>query len=197
MSRAARLAPLAGGLLVLVPGAAQAHLASTRFGDFYAGMLHPATALEHLLPIFALGLLAGLQEPRVGRWILLAVPTGLLAGVLLAQLGPAPAAVAWVNRASFVVLGLLVAGGWRLPAALLVALAAAFAVTHGYENGTALGEGAKLHLFALGGASAGLITVALAAAAALSLQRRADWIRIAVRTAGSWIAAVGLIVVVV
>lgn len=197
MNRPARVASLAVGLLVSAPGAAQAHLASTRFGDFYAGMLHPATALEHLLPIFALGLLAGLQEPRVGRWILLAVPAGLLAGVLLAQLGPALAAVAWVNRASFVVLGLLVAGGWRLPATLLIALGAAFAVTHGYENGTAFGDSAKLHLFALGAASAGLIAVALAAATTLSLLRRADWIRIAVRTAGSWIAAVGLIVVVV
>ena len=196
MRAAVRLALLAGGLLCWAPGAAQAHLASTRFGDFYAGLLHPVTALEHLLPVLGLGLLAGLQEPRVARWILLAVPAGLLGGVVLAQLVPTLAAPIWVNRASFVIVGLLVASAWRLPTALLVALGAVFALTHGYENGTAVGEGAKLHLFAFGAASAGLVGVALAAAVTVSLSRRADWSRIAVRTAGSWIAAVGLMVVV-
>ena len=73
-----------GSLLAVAPLTVQAHLVSTRFGDFYGGMLHPLSALEHALPWLAVGLLAGFQGARFGRWILLAFPVGLLLGLMYA-----------------------------------------------------------------------------------------------------------------
>ena len=39
--------------VVITSSTAYAHLPSPRFGDYYGGVLHPLTALEHLLPIKA------------------------------------------------------------------------------------------------------------------------------------------------
>lgn len=182
---------------VLAPAAAHAHLVSTRFGDFYGGALHPLTALEHALPMLALGLLAGLQEPRVARWLLLAAPAGLLVGLVLASVLPPIAEVSLISRGSFVLIGLLVAFGTRLSAAVLVLIAAIFGVTHGYENGLLLDPGVNKSLFDLGVATAGLVAWALIAAATVTLVRQAGWVRIAVRAAGSWVAAIGLMVMAV
>jgi hypothetical protein len=41
------------------------------------------------------------------------------------------------------------------------------------------------------------VLVALVSAATIVMTRREDWLRIAVRAAGSWIAAIGLMVAVV
>ena len=59
-----------------------------RFGDFYGGVLHPLTALEHALPILALGLLAGQQGERAARWLVLVFPLALLIGAVLATVMP-------------------------------------------------------------------------------------------------------------
>jgi hydrogenase/urease accessory protein HupE len=40
--------------LDLIPAPAFAHLVNTDVGEFYAGMLHPLTSIEHLLPTVAL-----------------------------------------------------------------------------------------------------------------------------------------------
>lgn len=47
-------------LTVLSPVLAVAH-PMAGVGDFYAGMLHPLTAIEFVLPMVALSLLAGQQ----------------------------------------------------------------------------------------------------------------------------------------
>ena len=108
------------------------------FGDFYAGVAHPVTALEHALPILAMGLLAGQQGERAARWLVLVFPLALLIGGLgsLPRRYGSPA-MGLLNAASFVVLGLLLAAGWRLPLPVLIALGAVFGLSHGYENGRA------------------------------------------------------------
>ena len=82
-----------------------------RFGDFYGGVLHPLTALEHALPILALGLLAGQQGERAARWLVLTFPLALLLGAVLATVTPLLPSMSLLNAVSFVVLGLLVAAG--------------------------------------------------------------------------------------
>ncbi len=182
---------------VLAPVNAHAHLVSTRFGDFYGGMLHLCLTLEHVLPMVALGLLAGLQTPQTGRWILLAVPLGLLCGVPLAMAVPDLAPLAWANKASFVILGLLVAAAWHLPTAALVGLGWLFGLSHGYGNGLAISAETTAYLFGLGVIACGFVLLALVAAATVALTQRATWVSIAVRAVGSWIAAIGLMVAVV
>jgi hydrogenase/urease accessory protein HupE len=64
-------------------------------------------------------------------------------------------------------------------------------LVNGYLNGSAM-AGAKLGLAGLAGIVSALF-VAVALAAALVVAQRARWARIAVRVAGSWVAAAGLL----
>jgi urease accessory protein len=183
----------ATGALLLAVSAhpAAAHTLDNRFGDFYGGVLHPLTALEHALPILALGLLAGQQGEGAA---LLVFPLALLSGAVLAVTTPALSSTRFLNAASFVVLGLLVAAGWRLPLTLLIALGAVFGLSHGYENGRAMGPETAMHLFVPGVAVAGGLVTALVSAATIDLAAR-TWARVAVRVVGSWIAAIGIMTI--
>jgi urease accessory protein len=173
---------------------AAAHTLDNRFGDFYGGVLHPLTALEHALPILALGLLAGQQGERAARWLVLVFPLALLIGAVLSVLTPALPWPRFLNAASFVVLGLLVAAGRRLPLPLLIALGAVFGLSHGYENGRAMGPDTAMHLFIPGIAVAGGLVTALVSAVTLDLASR-TWARVGVRVVGSWIAAIGIMTI--
>jgi hydrogenase/urease accessory protein HupE len=161
-----------------------------RFGDFYAGALHPLTAFEHLLPIIALCLLAGFQPPRDARWILAALPLGLLTGTLLHFITGDQAWTPVVNLIAFSLLGIAVACAPRVPRLALLAVATVLGITIGLENGLGLPPQVAPVPFALGVASAGFAFAALGSALAVSLQR--GWPVIAKRVAGSWIAAVGI-----
>ena len=158
-------------------------------------MLHPVTALEHALPLFALGLLAGQQGARTARWLLLVLPLALLLGATIAVAAPGLAWIPVLNVASFAVLGALIAGAWRLPLPVVAALAALFGLSHGYENGMAMTPDVAAHLFVPGVALIGFVAAAVVSAATLALTARAEWLRIAVRVAGSWIAAIGIMMI--
>ena len=186
--------PARSSLVVAFAQPAAAHSLDNRFGDFYGGVLHPLTALEHALPILALGLLAGQQGERASRWLVLVFPLALLLGAVLAAVAPALPSMRLLNAASFVVLGLLVAAGRRLPLTLLIALGAVFGLSHGYENGRAMGPDAAVHLFVPGVAAAGGLVIALVSAATLDLAAR-TWARVGVRILGSWIAAIGIMTI--
>ncbi len=179
-------------LLAAGPTTAHAHLVSARFGDFYGGALHPLTALEHVLPWLAMGILAGMQEPKWGRWILLAFPLGLASGTALALVIHDEPLVSTLNIASFVLVGTLVAAAWRLPKPLLIILGVAMGLTHGYENGTAMTAETNKLLFVSGVACVGYVVITLATAATLTFLRGEAWRQIALRALGSWVTAVGL-----
>ena len=191
-----RTAVLAGGFVVLAPGIADAHLVPSRYGDFVGGALHPLTALEHAVPLLALGLLAGLQAPPGARLVMVLTPLGLLSGMALALLLPTTDVIITINRWTFIVLGLLVALDRPLPDGFLAALSIVFGLSHGFENGLAMTHDMSRPLFALGVALSASASVILVAAATLAVVRRNRGFRIAVRAAGSWIAAIGLMVIV-
>jgi hydrogenase/urease accessory protein HupE len=200
------LPALAGAAAALLPGAASAHLVDTRFGDFYGGLLHLLLSPEHLLPILGLGLLAGLQPPARARWSLAALPLGMLAGLLAAlwaqptaahpgNAGVMAAATApWPAPVLIALLGLLVALALRLPAWLLAAVALAVGVVEGLGNGAGIGPDTSVILYLPGVLAAGFVPLALIAAGTLVLREQAEWVPIAIRAAGSWIAAIGLMV---
>jgi hydrogenase/urease accessory protein HupE len=179
--------------LALIPAIAQAHLVNTGLGPFYDGVSHFALTPEDLLPALALAFLAGLRGARAGRLALLALPTawfvGGLAGLALATTGMSAGSA----TVSFLVLGGLVAADARLRPEWVAGLAVALGLVHGYGNGSAMAE-AKLGAPGLVGIVLTLfVTTALTAALVVAL--RAPWTRIAVRVAGSWIAATGLLLV--
>jgi urease accessory protein len=180
---------------MLAPTTAFAHDLSVRYGAYLGAAVHPLTELDHLLALLAVGLLAGQQGSPATWRALAALIIGLLFGVALAtvpSLVPIePSLLTVFNLASFFVLGALVAAALRLPSWLVVALAAIVGASHGLENGLDLGD--ALSVFSgLGVITAGLIAATPVAALAASTRR--GWQRVAVRVAGSWIAAIGLIV---
>ena len=190
ISRLAGLAALAG---ILSPAAAHAHLVDARFGDFYAGLIHPITALEHVFPIVAIGLLAGQQGAKNARLVLGIFAAGLLAGVALGHDAAGSPLMLYVNGASFVVLGGLVAIARRLPVWLLAIIAGMFGLSHGFANGAAMRPEMVVINFDAGVVSAGGVVLSLGAAIVLSLKR--PWTKVAVRVVGSWIAAIGMMTI--
>jgi urease accessory protein len=178
--------------LVLLPASAQAHLVNTGLGPFYDGVSHFALTPEDMLPALALALLAGMRGAAAGRLALFVLPAAWFAGGLVGLAFPTAAATGAMTTVSLLVLGGLVAADARLPPAWVGGLAMVFGLVHGYFNGAAMAE-AKLGALGLVGIVLTLfVTIALAAALVVAL--RAPWTRIAVRVAGSWIAATGLLV---
>jgi urease accessory protein len=183
------LAPAAA--LLLLPETAHAHLVNTGLGPFYDGVSHFALTPEDLLPALALALLAGQRGARVGRLALFALPSawllGGLAGLTFAAISDVPA----LTALSFSALGGLVAGEVRLRPRWVMALAVVFGLVHGYLNGSAMAQANLGALGLVGIVSTLFVTVTTAAAIVVAI--RVPWGRIAVRVAGSWIAAIGLL----
>ena len=180
-----------GLTVLLAPGDAHAHLVNTGFGPFYDGLSHLLLTPEDLLPVLALALLAGLSGPRFGRGVLFTLPVCWLVGGLAGLQQPMEISLPVVTTLSFLVLGGLVAADRKLPFVLVVGLGALLGFGHGYLNGTAMSE-AQLGVVGLIGVGCAVFVI-MSLAAAFIVTIRADWARIAVRVAGSWIAAIGLL----
>jgi len=168
-----------------------AHLMTTGLGPFYDGLAHLFVTPEDLLPVLALSLAAGLRGPEGGRAVLFVLPAAWLAGTMLGRFF----APHWIWPVFSAVLtigfGALAAMDRKLPAAVVVVLAATLGLWSGSWNGIELARsGAAALGTGLGIACAVFVVVALASALAAAV--RALWARIAVRVAGSWIAAAGL-----
>ncbi len=183
------------GLLAFA-GSAEAHSTVKGVGDLYAGMLHVLTALEHVLPFIALSLLAGQRGTKgQAEAVLLVFPLALMVGAAAAMWIPPVQGLTFFNVASAILLGGLVASAWPLPATLFYGLVVLFGVSHGFANGEAITENTKAYLFILGIGLAGLAVIAYGTLMVdYLLKRKTGWITIAVRVAGSWIAAIGILV---
>jgi hydrogenase/urease accessory protein HupE len=186
MRRRATLAAFA----LLLASRADAHLVTTGLGPVYDGIGHLLLTPEDLVPILALALYAGLRGARAGRLALFVLPLAWLAGGLLGlRFGGATSAP--LPALSYILLGLLVAADVKLPDAAVAALACGLGLVHGFLNGPALAGTGPGALGLVGIAAVGFVTIALASALVVSLKAPAA--RIAVRVAGSWIAAIGLL----
>jgi urease accessory protein len=180
-------------LFLTLPAQAEAHLVNTGFGPFYDGLSHVFISPEDLLAVLALGLLAGLGGPRYGRLVLFSLTGAWIAGgfVGLAQRSEITLQLAVILP--FLVVGALVALDQRLPVGLVIGLAVGLGLVHGFLNGTAM-IAANLGTIGLVGiGSAVFVVTAMVAAFVVWLQPA--WARIGVRVAGSWIAAVGVLMV--
>lgn len=173
------------------PGISEAHLMSTGFGPFYDGMMHLALSPDDLLGVLAIALLSGLVGARHGRVVLFTLSLTWLVGGLIGLQVDREVSLSVASTVSFLMLGALVTVDRKLPLALAAGLACALGLLHGFLNGTAMrqiGGG----LVAIAGITSGVfVVVALVAAFVVSL--RAVWARVAVRVAGSWITAIGLL----
>lgn len=182
-------------LLLLViftlPVPAEAHLNSTGMGPIYDGLMHFLMSPEDLVPALALALLAGLRGAAYGRRASFTLPVAWLVGSLFGLTAAATTGSAVLSSLWFLLLGGLVIADAKLPLSAMTALAALFGLVHGYLNGTGMGQSGFAVVALLGLTSGVFILIVLAAAFVVQLQ--AHWARIAVRVAGSWIAASGLL----
>jgi len=183
---------LAALLTALCAGPAHAHLNATGLGPVYDGVLHFLTSPEDLVPVVALALLAGLRGAEFGRRTVLTLTAAWLLGSLG---GLGIAEILTVNSVwsalSFMLLGGLVLTDAGLSLWILTLLAALLGAVHGVINASGVGwSGAGI--FALLGV-ASMVFVCCVLVAAFVTQLRSHWARIAVRIAGSWIAATGML----
>ena len=161
--------------------------------DFYQGMLHPILHIEHILSILALGFWSGQAKGR-GQWLTPLTFTGaVLLGAVLGLCSVELPAAPVVIYASMILLGLLVAARLRLPVAAMVSIAASLGLFHGWAHGNGMLESLdKPVAYVIGiGVALGLL---LFYSVQLLVYFRANFIQIAVRIAGSWITAIGLLV---
>jgi hydrogenase/urease accessory protein HupE len=176
----------------MIPLSIHAHLVTTGLGPMFDGFGHVVVTPEDLLPVLALALLAGMGGKAYGRRVLFTLPVAWLVG------GWAGMALGWAlpfvaTALSFLVLGGLVAANRPFEARVGTGLAVALGLVHGQMSGVEMGE-AGLGLTGLFGTVGALFAlVSLVTGVVVSLKR--DWMRIAVRVAGSWIVAVGLLYV--
>ncbi len=186
-----RLLPFILAAFLLAPSVARAHLVTSGLGPFYDGAMHLALSPEDLLGLFAAALLAGLRGPQAGRWTLAILPLGWLVGALAGLQLPAVPVLHALTILSFVALGLLVALDAKIPAWSVSALGGIFGLLHGLFNGAALREANGELLNVLGIVSSVFVLLLLVSAAVVAL--RPAWTRVAVRVAGSWIVAIGML----
>ena len=179
---------VAGGALVLWPWRAEAHLVTTGLGPVYDGIGHLLMTPEDLLPILTLALCAGLQGAGSGRRVLSVLPSAWLVGGCVGLLAHGLPGVP-LSALSLCMLGTLVAVELPLPLPAVTALTLGLGLGHGVLNGVQqAGTGVR---GLLGSLATLVVLVALVAAGVVSLHQQ--WTRIAVRVAGSWMAAIGLL----
>jgi urease accessory protein len=175
------------------PAQASAHLVNSGFGPFYDGVAHLFMTPEDLLVVVAIALLAGLGGKQYGRCVVFLLPLAWLAGAAAGRITPLAAGLPIVSAASLIAMGALVviASDRRLTLRFAAGFALTVGLVHGFFNGAAL-AGANSGSLAVGGiVCAVFVVVVLVAGQVVSLQK--EWARIAVRVAGSWIGAIGLL----
>jgi hydrogenase/urease accessory protein HupE len=166
---------------------------STGVGPFYDGALHVLASPDQVLPLLALCLFAGLRGKACGRALLVGLPAALLVGAVGGRWAASLPFAGMASTVLLLVLGALVAADAPLPGPVVVATAVMCGLLIGFVNGAAMAEARLGAVSLLGIATTGFVAAALVTAFVVSL--RAAWMRIAVRVAGSWMVALGLLMV--
>lgn len=193
--RKATAVSVSAALLALaLPVRAEAHLMTTGLGPVYDGVVHLLASPEDLIPTLLVAVLAGMNGPTAGRYGLFLLPAAWMSSAAVASYyGPVTAAhhAPSVTIVSLVLPGLMIALDRRVSPGIIVVLALLIGATHGALNGIGLLAGARERTAIVGIGITAFVVMALVAAAVVSF--RAPWTRIALRVAGSWSVAIGLL----
>lgn len=170
----------------LAAAPAYAHTGANVVFSFSSGFLHPLGGLDHLLAMFAVGLLAA----QLGGRALWLVPGAFVAmmigGAWLGFAGIGLPGVEYAISLSLVVIALPVALALKMPSGIAMLLVGIFAIFHGNAHGSELPAGGEVLAYIAGFASA--TTLIHAAAIGFSLATK----RATARMAAAAVSAVGL-----
>jgi hydrogenase/urease accessory protein HupE len=178
-------------LLAGVAAPAEAHLVETGFGAFYDGLAHVALTPSDLLVVVALALLAGQRGAGTARWALLALSLAWMAGGALGAFRPLDTSLPLLTTLTFCTAGALVAFNSKLSAGAVSTLSVIAGLLHGYVTGATMTPGGAGALAVAGSVTAVSCLFAILAAQVTTIG--VPWGRIAVRVAGSWVTAAGLL----
>jgi ABC-type nickel/cobalt efflux system permease component RcnA len=182
---------------VFLPATAWAHLVNTNVGEFYAGMMHPLTSSEHLLPTLALALIAGQCGKQAARATLFAFPAALLVGTLAGSLLPPYGFFQVANLIVLVGLGALLSVKHhlnRISTMLMTMLALLTGLILGYRSGMDMAAAKVAVQFIPGVALTGFILVALIAAWVPVVSSRTG--QTLIRMAGTGFGLVGVVLLI-
>jgi len=140
---------LQAAFLAAFAAPAMAHT-GLELGGIGAGLLHPLLGLDHLAVMLAVGAWAGVTCGRLAWLPQIAFPLFMAAGAVLAYWGLPLAGTETGIAGSVLVVGLLLLGLVRLPAAAAGLLVALFAVLHGSAHGAEMPEAARPWAYGLG-----------------------------------------------
>lgn len=188
--RRGRLAWLA--FLVFAIGApipAHAHLVTTGLGPVYDGMEHMLFSPEQWIMVVGLALLAGLNGPAVGRMVLFLFPCAWLAGACAGRFIPLTLP-SLVPAVTLLVVGGLVAADLKSVGNFVVSIAGVFGFLQGCLNAISFGTTDGITLILLGAVVVAFVIMAIGAGLVVGVH---GWRRIVVRVAGSWLAAIGIL----
>ena len=178
-------------VFLLLGSAAFAHPMKA-VGDFYAGMLHPLTTIDTVLPLIALSMLAGQQSRETAMKVLASFPAALALGTTLVLFASPSNRLPAIELVLTAVCGLLLALARPLPAWLALTLAVLVGIGIGWANAAEVTTNISAARF-----SGGLVLVGLLIATygvGLVRSSKLEWTQVAVRVVGSWLAAVGILV---
>lgn len=173
----------------LWPAIAWAHAEHGRASGLLSGLRHPASGLDHVVAMVAVGLWgAQLGAPAV--WLLpLVFPVVMAFGGTLGLAGVALPGVEAAIAASAIVLGLAVLAAWRPPRWAGALIVGFFAIFHGHAHGADLPPGADGILYSAGFVIAtGILHVT---GIGVGLVHRWTWGRAGLRATGALVAAAG------
>lgn len=176
-------------LACLAATPAWAHPAPLGLTGFSGGVLHPLFVIEHAMAVLAMGLLMGSQG-KWRWWPPVGYVVGLVGGCAVMTSGVVPLYASETVLGMAVVAGVLLALALPLPVWLGVALAGVLGTAIALDSPPevlSISEANRMLAGTAFGATMFLVAVWQAARWA-----RPVWARIAVRAAGSWIAAAAI-----
>lgn len=120
---------------LLMSGVAFAHPSVLHGQGLYYGLLHPITGLDHLLALFAAGLLASRYQSRHAGGMLAMMLLMMATGATIGLFGPTLSVVEIGITGSLLLLGGVIAVGRHLPALVAAGALMIVGMLHGYAHG--------------------------------------------------------------
>jgi urease accessory protein len=179
------------GFLLFVPRVVSAHLVTTGAGPFYDGIAHFFVSFDEILPVIGLSLFAGIRGPKYGRWNAAIISIAWLVGGIAGLSFPMQQAPSLFTSFFLLFPGILLASDWKLSIQIVWAFSVLIGAVLGFWNGASMAAAGSGALAVIGSSASVLIVSIFASALAVVLS--AGWTRIALRVAGSWLAALGLL----